>query len=209
MTTASRKLTLELMNKDSQTNGKGSTNLRCHGSVQSSELESQMRTVAATRLGKSSKFCNKTLQPSKDGLDVPQVHQQGSQAQNGTHSLKESLSTSTPCSVLSITSTTLTRASDVLELLNSSLGDQNPPQELKRVASGPLPITSSSKRHCSSSHTDTMNSGSMEITSRSCSLQNQSPSIKSCSAMMQQLDTSVNLGSADRHWTAPDSAIEP
>ena len=42
MTTASRKLTLELMNEDSQTNGKRYTNPRCHGSVQSSELESQM-----------------------------------------------------------------------------------------------------------------------------------------------------------------------
>lgn len=79
-----------MSSKDEDLDGQiRSTNHRCHGSAQSNVLENQTQTSAATRPGISLRLSNKTLPLSKDGSDVQLVHQQVSQAQNGTRSSKE------------------------------------------------------------------------------------------------------------------------
>ena len=103
------------------------------------------------------------------------------------HSLKGRLSTSILSSVLSTTSIALTKASDVLDLLKSSLEDQNPRRRLKRVASGPLHSTSSPNQRHSSSPTATMSSDNMAITWKNSSPRNRSQSILSCSNTTKQL----------------------
>ena len=121
--------------------------------------------------------CNKT-----------QVLQLDSPALSGTHSSRESLSISTPSSAHCITSITLTKVSDMLVLLRSSLKGPSLPQRLKQVASGPLHTTSSSKQPHFCSPTTMMNLEPMETILKNCSLQNQSQSIQSCSNMMKQSD---------------------
>ena len=107
------------------TKSKGFTNPRCHGSVMKNVSGNQLRTSAATRPETSSTSSKETMPLSRDGSGAPLVPQQGSPVHSGMHSSKGKLSTSIPSSVLSSTSIVLTKASDVLGLLRSSLEDQN------------------------------------------------------------------------------------
>jgi hypothetical protein len=79
--------------------------------------------------------------------------------------------------------------SDTLELLKYSLEDLNPPQKLKRVASGPQRSISSLKQLRFCSPIDMTNSGSMKTIWKNCSPQNQSQSTQSCSNTMRPSDT--------------------
>src|ERR1700678_1043190 len=128
---------MDTMSEDDQTRSRESLNLKCHGSARNSVLERTARTLAATKQGISSTY-SKEIQPlSKNGLSVHRAPQPDPQAQNGTHSSKEKQLISIPSSVLCTTSTALTKSSDVLGLLRSSLEDQSQRQRLKQVASGP------------------------------------------------------------------------
>jgi hypothetical protein len=164
------------------------------GSTQSNSSEGLTPTSAAIRPITSSTSSNETQRLSNNGSDVHPVPPLVFPAQNGTHSSKGSRSTLIPSSVLSITSTALTKASDVLDLLKYSLGDPSPLQKLKRVASGPQLSTSLSKRHCSYSPTGMRNSGSMETTSRNCFQQNQSPFTLNYSSTTKQSGTKSDKG---------------
>ena len=194
--TVNKKLMMNLPveNKDGQTKGRRFTSHKCLGSAWSNESENQMQTAAVIKPGTSLKCCNETQPLSRDGLDVQQAPQRDFQAQNGMHSSKESPLTLTLSSALYIMSTTLMKVSAVLELLKSSLGDQSLPRKLKQVASGPLPITLSSKRQCSSSPINMMNSDSMEIILKNSTQRSRSPFIQSYSAMTQQSGTKSGKG---------------
>jgi hypothetical protein len=174
---------------DDQTKSKGSTSRKCHGLAQNDESGDRTQTVVATKLETRSTSSKEIPLLSKNGLDVPPVPQQDFRAQNGTHSSKVRQLTSIPSSVLSTTSIALTKASDVLALLRSSLEDRSPPRKLKRVASGPLHSTLSSKQPRLSSPTVMMNSNSMENISRSCFQLNKSPSTQDYSNMTKRSDT--------------------
>ena len=175
-----------------QTKSRGYMNPRCHGSVKKNALGNQLRTPAVTRPEIFSTSSKGTSLPLKDGLGAPRVLQQGSPARNGMLSSKEKQSTLIPSSVLSTTSIALTKASDVLGLLRSSLEDQNQRRKLKRAASGPLRSISSLKLQRSSSPTDTMNTDNMETTWKSFSPQSQSLSTLNCSNTMKQSGTRLD-----------------
>ena len=181
MTKMKRNQTMDLTNEDDRTRNKESMNLKCHGSITNNESENLIQTPVATRPETSSTYSKETLSPSKDGSDAHQLHQPVSQARNGTHLLKEKQSTSIRSSVLSTTSTALTKVSDVLEILKYNLEDQKQPRRLKRVASGPLPSISLSKQPRSSSPIDMTNSDNTATTSKNCSRPNQLISIQSYS----------------------------
>ena len=176
------------------TKSKGFMNPKCHGSVRRNDLESRLQTPVVSRPKILSTSSKETLLPSKGGhgSGVPQVLQPDFPAQNGMRSSKERPSTLIPSSVLSTTSIALTKVSDVLDLLKSSLEDRSPRRRLKRAASGPLRSILSLKQLRSSSPTDTMSSGNMGTTWKNCSLPNQSPSIPSCSNMTKQLGTRLD-----------------
>ena len=126
----------EWENRDDQTRSRESTSLKCHGLVKNNKSESPIRTLVATKPETLLTSSNKIQPLSRGGSDVHLARQQDSLPHNGMHSSKEKLLTLIPSSVLSITSTALMKASDVLDLLRSSLGDQNQLQKLKQVASG-------------------------------------------------------------------------
>jgi hypothetical protein len=179
---------LEQESEDVQTRSNVFMSLKCPGLAPSNESEDQSQTVVVTRPETSSKSSRETLLQSKGGSGVPLAPQQDSQAPSGMRSSRESQSILIPSSVLSITSTALTKASDVLDLLRSNLEGQSPRRKLKRAASGPLRSASSSKLLRSSSPTGTTSSGCTETTSRSSSLQSRPRSIQNYSNTMKPLD---------------------
>ena len=174
--------------EDAQTKSSAYTSHKCLGSRKNNESERQIRTQVATVPEILSISSKETLPPSNSGLDVHRVLQQHSPVQNGTRSSKEKQSISIQSSVLSTTSTTLTKVSDVLDLLKFNLGDQNPQRKLKRAASGPLHSTSLSKQQRSCSPTGTTSLGNMETTWRNYSPPSLSQSILDCSSMTKQSD---------------------
>ena len=115
----------EWENGDDQTRSRESTSLKCHGLVKNKRSGSPIRTLVATKPETLLTSSNEIQSLSRDGSDVHLAPQQDSLPQNGMCSSKEKPSTSIPSSVLSITSAALTKALDVLDLLRSSLGDQN------------------------------------------------------------------------------------
>jgi hypothetical protein len=146
-------------------------------------------TRAVTRQEIPSTSSKETLLLSKDGSSAHQVPQQVSQIQNGMHLLREKQSILTQSSLFSTTSTALTKASGVLDLLKSSLEGRSPRQRLKRAASRPQRSTSSSKLRRSFSPIATTSLDNMKITSKSFSQRNQPQSILNCSNTTKQLDT--------------------
>ena len=119
------------MIEDNQTRNKGSMNHKCRGTLTRNELGAQTQTLVATRRETPSISSRETLQLSSDRLCVHQVLQQDSPVVNGMHLSRESQSTSISSSVLSTTSAALTKASDVLGLLRSSLESQSLQLKLK------------------------------------------------------------------------------
>ena len=117
--------------KDVLTRNNESMNQKCLGSRMSDGLRDQPLTEVATKLRKSSTSFRETLSPSNDGSDAPLAPQLDSLHQNGMLSSKANQSTLIPSSALFITSTALTKASGVLELLKSSLEDQSQSRKLK------------------------------------------------------------------------------
>src|ERR1700678_3933791 len=155
---------MDTMNEDGQTRSREFSSHKCNGSTRNNELEEAVRTLVATKQKISSTY-SKGIQPlSRNGLDVRRVPQPDSQAQSGMHSSRERQSISIPSSVLCTTSTALTKALGVLDLLRSSLEGQSQQRKLKRAASGPLRSIPLSKPHLSSSPTAMTNSGNMETT---------------------------------------------
>ena len=115
----------EWENGDDQTRSRESMSLKCHGLVKNNRSGSPIRTLVATKPKTLLTSSNEIQSLSRDGSDVHLAPQQDSLPQNGMRSLKEKPSTLIPSSVLSITSAALTKALDILDLLRSSLGDQN------------------------------------------------------------------------------------
>ena len=117
--------------KDVLTRNNESMNHKCLGSRMRDGLRDQPLTEVATKLRKSSTSFRETLSPSNDGSDAPLAPRLDSLHQNGMLSSKANQSTLIPSSALFITSTALTKASGVLELLKSSLEDQSQSRKLK------------------------------------------------------------------------------